>query len=203
MALAPHPAAASGRRGLPLLSRAEAAAQRRGRTEATRRREAPLRPRLVPARSPPRRLPQRGGGGLSPRAGAGIPARTPTAHLDSRPPVRPCRGATAGALAVATRCPPWPSRPCTWPWTAGTVMGIDNRSGSPSIAASHSQGAHPDRRGTSCSESRVGGTSSPPPATPPPPGLPLLTCQAQGGLCYQVLRRPGRHLCILPGKFSL
>lgn len=86
-----------GRRGASSPSRggerAEAAAQRWGRgwrTKATRRREAPLRPRLVPARSPPRRL--RALGRVQ-----GSRAQTPTAPPeDCRPPVRPCRGLPRG-----------------------------------------------------------------------------------------------------------
>lgn len=92
VALAPHSAAASGRRGLWLLSPVEAVALR-GRTEAARRREAPLRPRLVPARSPPRCLPLCDG--LCPPAGAGCsglgrPLRPRTL------PVHPGRGPPQG-----------------------------------------------------------------------------------------------------------
>lgn len=74
-----------------------------------RRREAPLRPRLVPARSPPRRLPLRGG--LRPGAGyrdPGSDSHGAPGHAATRAPLP---RATAGVLEVATGYPPWPSLP--------------------------------------------------------------------------------------------
>lgn len=138
-----------------------------------RRREAPLRPCLVPARSPPRRrLPLRGG--LRPPAGAGgsglaLPQRPPDARLPSLPSHRPPRARSRwrpGAHPVTSCLALRPLR-----------LALDPRDcyrlGSLSPAASHSQGADPDRRDHAAqSREWEGGYERPWASCKPTPHLP-------------------------------
>lgn len=104
--------------------------------------------------------------------------------------------ATVGALEVATRCPPWPSSSCSWPWIVGLLREATLALGHPPQPQATPR-AQTRIRGDSCAEERMMGDEQPQDSgwlqSHSSPARP------RKDLSHKVLQSPG----VLSGKFSL